>query len=233
MQTKLMNAIDTYAQALGRVVQAEESGDSDEKIASLHEEKRQARDAVQAMLVAAAPQAVHPENIREGAPYDNPEFEQLARDMGVWGTAQSAVCAQFWLAATQPAAQGLDTARLDYLQQTESTVDLLIGESMLFRVGGLHNAVSADLRTAIDAALAAQAKRAEAMEMARTGGCGCCANACADRADGCKFVHESPSDADMREKVNRYCGCRMCLATDKEHEPSCHRSAAQAKQGGV
>ena len=52
---------------------------------------------------AAAPQAVHPENIREGAPYDNPEFEQLARDMGVWGTAQSAVCAQFWLAAT-PAA---------------------------------------------------------------------------------------------------------------------------------
>ena len=46
-----------------------------------------------------------PENIREGAPYDNPAFEQLARDMGVWGTAQSAVCAQFWLAATQPAAQ--------------------------------------------------------------------------------------------------------------------------------
>lgn len=56
-------------------------------------------------------QAVHPENIREGAPYDNPEFEQLARDMGVWGTAQSAVCAQFWLAATQPAAQGVDAAQ--------------------------------------------------------------------------------------------------------------------------
>ena len=56
-------------------------------------------------------QAVHPENIREGAPYNNPEFEQLARDMGVWGTAQSAVCAQFWLAATQPAAQGVDAAQ--------------------------------------------------------------------------------------------------------------------------
>ena len=46
-------------------------------------------------------QAAHPENIREGAPYDNPEFEQLARDMGVWGTPQAALCAQFWLAATQ------------------------------------------------------------------------------------------------------------------------------------
>ena len=50
-------------------------------------------------------QEVHPESIREGVPYGNPAFEQLARDMGVWGTTQSAVCAQFWLAATQPAAQ--------------------------------------------------------------------------------------------------------------------------------
>lgn len=65
------------------------------------------------------------------------------------------------LATTQPAAQGMDTARLDYLQQTESTVDLLIGEPMRFRVGGLHSAVSPDLRTAIDAALAAQAKQGE------------------------------------------------------------------------
>lgn len=40
------------------------------------------------------------ENVREGAPYDNPAFEHLARDLGVWGTAQSAICAQFWLAAT-------------------------------------------------------------------------------------------------------------------------------------
>lgn len=56
----------------------------------------------------SAPQAVHPENIREGAPYDNPEFEQLARNMGVWGTPQAALCAQFWLAATQPTQQGLD-----------------------------------------------------------------------------------------------------------------------------
>lgn len=40
-----------------------------------------------------------PENTREGAPYSNPEFEKLAREHAVWGTAQSALCAQFWLAA--------------------------------------------------------------------------------------------------------------------------------------
>lgn len=42
-----------------------------------------------------------PENLREGAPYDNPAFEALARALGVWGTAQSAVCAQFWIAAKE------------------------------------------------------------------------------------------------------------------------------------
>ena len=40
-----------------------------------------------------------PENVREGEPYDNPAFEDLARTMGVWGTAQAALCAQFFLAA--------------------------------------------------------------------------------------------------------------------------------------
>lgn len=83
------------------------------------------------------------------------------------------------------------------------------------------------------AAQAAQAKQAEAMEVSRSGGCGCCSNACADRSDGCRHVNENPSAADMREKVNRYCGCGMCLETDKEHEPSCHRSVSQAKQGGA
>lgn len=39
-----------------------------------------------------------PENVREGEPYDNPAFEDLARSFGVWGTAQSALCAQFFLA---------------------------------------------------------------------------------------------------------------------------------------
>lgn len=49
-------------------------------------------------MVAAPVQL--PENLREGEPYDNPAFEALARELGVWGTAQSAVCAQFWLATT-------------------------------------------------------------------------------------------------------------------------------------
>lgn len=39
-----------------------------------------------------------PENVREGEPYDNPAFEDLARTMGVWGTAQAALCAQFFIA---------------------------------------------------------------------------------------------------------------------------------------
>ena len=50
-------------------------------------------------MVAAPVQL--PENIREGEPYDNPAFEALARALGVWGTAQSAVCAQFWIAAKE------------------------------------------------------------------------------------------------------------------------------------
>lgn len=48
----------------------------------------------------AAPMQI-PGNIREGEPYDNPAFEALARALGVWGTAQSAVCAQFWIAAKE------------------------------------------------------------------------------------------------------------------------------------
>lgn len=69
----------------------------------------------QARAALAATREAAPENIREGAPYDNPVFEQLARDLGVWGTAQSAVCAQFWLAATPAASnsaefEGIKTA---------------------------------------------------------------------------------------------------------------------------
>lgn len=108
-----------------------------------------------------AAQAVHPENIREGAPYDNPEFEQLARDMGVWGTAQSAVCAQFWLAATQPAAQGMESSKL-----TDKLTAALIA---MRDIGALEDGLLGDdpqvvkaqkaSRKALDAALAAQAKQ--------------------------------------------------------------------------
>ncbi|MBS7349633.1 MAG: hypothetical protein KIG95_05655 [Comamonas sp.] len=40
-----------------------------------------------------------PKNIREGEPYTDPQFEELARTYGVWGTAQAALCAEFWQAA--------------------------------------------------------------------------------------------------------------------------------------
>lgn len=45
------------------------------------------------------PDAPPQENIREGAPYSDPEFEKLAREHAAWGTAQSALCAQFWMAS--------------------------------------------------------------------------------------------------------------------------------------
>ena len=142
---------------------------------------------VEPLRKQAAPQEVHPESIREGAPYDNPAFEQLARDMGVWGTAQSAVCAQFWLAATQPAAQGLDAetqrhaaigkaierACADLPEETEIIVSLEKDAgtvTMLDQDGNEHENFSCDygfagvLNEAIDAALAAQTKHGKAQQ---------------------------------------------------------------------
>lgn len=45
-----------------------------------------------------------PENIREGAPYDDPRFADLCREYQIWGTPQSALCAVFWRAAIEQAA---------------------------------------------------------------------------------------------------------------------------------
>lgn len=45
---------------------------------------------------AAAEQQPCPEDIREGAPYDDPAFESLCREHEVWGTAAAAQCAVFW-----------------------------------------------------------------------------------------------------------------------------------------
>lgn len=60
--------------------------------------------------------------------------------------------------SAQPAAQ--DAERLDHLQKTGSTLELIPGAPnfypMLFRVGGLHKSSNADVRLAIDAAIAAQ-----------------------------------------------------------------------------
>lgn len=111
---------------------------------------------------AVAPQAVHPENIREGAPYDNLEFEQLARNMWVWGTPQAALCAQFWLAATQPAEQGLELANCKGGKWlTVVYRDIQPGDES--RTIGEHPKVSAlswsHALNDRDAALAAQAKQ--------------------------------------------------------------------------
>ena len=137
---------------------------------------------VEPLRKQAAQQEVHPESIRDGAPYDNPAFKQLARDMGVWGTAQSAVCAQFWLAATQPAAQGLDAetqrhaaigkaierACADLPEETEINVSLEKDAgtvTMIDQDGNEHENFSCDygfagvLNEAIDVAIAVQSAK--------------------------------------------------------------------------
>lgn len=53
-------------------------------------------------------EAPAPENVREGEPYDNPAFEELAGTMGVWGTAQAALCAQFFLAGRGALPAGME-----------------------------------------------------------------------------------------------------------------------------
>ncbi len=60
-------------------------------------EQWQARFAIQNAVTALASQTqAVAENIREGAPYDDPRFEALCREHGIWGTAQAALCAVFW-----------------------------------------------------------------------------------------------------------------------------------------
>src|SRR5690606_20282203 len=46
-----------------------------------------------------------PEDIREGAPYDDPAFAALCREHEVWGTAAAAQCAEFWRAGKRAAEQ--------------------------------------------------------------------------------------------------------------------------------
>lgn len=63
-----------------------------------------------------------------------------------------------------PAAQvaAKETARLDYLQEHGATVDLVTSGSrfypLRFRIGGMQSTANSDLRTAIDAAIAASKK---------------------------------------------------------------------------
>jgi hypothetical protein len=50
-----------------------------------------------------------------------------------------------------PQAQ-LDAVRLDYLQKQGATVDL-VGQDLLFRIGGMHSTMRPNIRDAIDAAI--------------------------------------------------------------------------------
>lgn len=52
-----------------------------------------------------------PENIRAGDPYDDPAFERLAREHDVWGRAESALCAVFWLAGKAQPSSGQRAGR--------------------------------------------------------------------------------------------------------------------------
>ena len=62
-------------------------------------------NGIDAVRYVPAIQPVQPEleNIHSGEPYDNPRFEALCREHGIWGTAEAALCAVFWkLAIAQP-----------------------------------------------------------------------------------------------------------------------------------
>lgn len=91
-------------------------------------------------------------------PIHNARIEEVRRQSGAWSPLYLGAAPQPAVAAG--AVDALDAARLDYLQQTGSTVEVLpgveFGDAWRFRVGGLHAAVGPDLRAAIDAALAAR-----------------------------------------------------------------------------
>lgn len=69
-------------------------------------------DADMGIPISVAAPVQLPENLREGEPYNDPNFEKLARTYGVWGTAQAALCAEFWQAARR--AQVVPDAYLVY-----------------------------------------------------------------------------------------------------------------------
>ena len=66
-----------------------------------------------------------PENIREGAPYDNARFEELCREHDIWGTAESAMCAVFWRTAIQQAAGAVPEATQEQIESLDDLVTLV------------------------------------------------------------------------------------------------------------
>jgi len=77
-----------------------------------------AKNLPEGTLLYTAPQPTEhrpcPEDIREGAPYDDPAFSALCREHEIWGTAAAALCAVFWEAGKRVVEQqpAPDHARL-------------------------------------------------------------------------------------------------------------------------
>ncbi|MEK7945762.1 hypothetical protein WKR98_13480 [Pigmentiphaga sp. YJ18] len=65
-----------------------------------------------------------PENIRAGDPYDDLAFERLAREHDIWGRAESALCAVFWLAGKKQPPSGQSAAPVG----APDRIFLVIGE---------------------------------------------------------------------------------------------------------
>lgn len=91
-----------------------------------------------------------PENIRAGDPYDDPAFERLAREHDVWGRAESALCAVFWLAgkAQPPSGRSASLAFDDAVRIARGCTDYGGGyrsEPELFEAyqGGISTVVAA------------------------------------------------------------------------------------------
>lgn len=89
------------------------------------------------------------ENIRTGAPYDDPAFEALCREHGIWGTAEAALCAVFWRQAGQQRADATDWSAIAAEAQVER--DAARAERDALIVESQQRAAGADERTAFEA----------------------------------------------------------------------------------
>jgi len=97
-----------------------------------------AKNLPEGTLLYTAPQPTEhrpcPEDIREGAPYDDPAFAALCREHEVWGTAAAALCAVFWEAGKRAAEQqpATDVAALvEALERSVAGFDALSGMASL------------------------------------------------------------------------------------------------------
>jgi len=89
------------------------------------------------------------ESIRSGAPYDDPAFEALCREHGIWGTAEAALCAVFWRHACKQRADATDWSAIAAEAQVER--DAARAERDALIVESQQRAAGTDERTAFEA----------------------------------------------------------------------------------